>query len=75
MKRIAIITAMLATLVPASAVALDYNCSPLTGGCTPRSSQPSYIDPPTVYVPQRRVAEVAQHSVQLRTCYTPSNRR
>ena len=49
-------TAALAALVTlgsvaAPAFALDYSCSPLTGGCTPRASQPSAFDPPTVYYP------------------------
>jgi hypothetical protein len=40
--------------VAAPAAALDYDCSPITGGCTPRASQPSAFDapyPPVVYVP------------------------
>jgi hypothetical protein len=45
-------TCMALTTTPA--LALDYNCSPMTGGCTPRASQPSVFDPPyppVVYVP------------------------
>jgi hypothetical protein len=51
MKR-TIIAACLALTSPA--FALDYDCSPLTGGCTPRASQPSAFDSTTrVYGPQR----------------------
>jgi hypothetical protein len=40
-------------VLTAPAVALDYDCSPLTGGCTPRASQPSVFDSP-VYYPSPR---------------------
>jgi len=42
---------MLAMIAPAAA--LDYDCSPLTGGCVPRASQPSAFDSPypSTYVP------------------------
>jgi hypothetical protein len=39
-------------LLTTPALALDYNCSPLTGGCTPRGSQPSAFDPPVYYPPR-----------------------
>jgi hypothetical protein len=54
MKTLLAICAVLAMSVPAAA--LDYNCSPLTGGCTPRASQPSAFDSPyaPVYVPRER---------------------
>jgi hypothetical protein len=51
MKRTTLI-ALVALTAPANA--LDYDCSPLTGGCTPRASQPSAFDPPTVYYPSQR---------------------
>jgi hypothetical protein len=46
-------TALVAVLAAAPALALDYNCSPLTGGCVPRASQPVFDPPypPVVYVP------------------------
>ena len=55
MKRIA--AALLVLTVASPALALEYNCSPITGGCVPISSQPSYIDgPSTWYVPpQQRI--------------------
>jgi hypothetical protein len=48
----AVVTLLVALATPA--LALDYSCSPLTGGCTPRASQPSAFDSP-VYRPQPRV--------------------
>ena len=47
-------TALVAVLAAAPALALDYNCSPMTGGCTPRASQPSAFDSPypSTYVPR-----------------------
>ena len=45
------LAACMALATPESA--LDYNCSPLTGGCTPRASQPSAFDSPVYYPPQR----------------------
>jgi hypothetical protein len=49
-----IIVALVALTSPA--FALDYDCSPMTGGCTPRASQPSVFDPPypSTYVPRDR---------------------
>jgi hypothetical protein len=53
MTRLALmLTACMALAAPAHA--LDYSCSPLTGGCIPLASQPSVFDPPyppVVYVP------------------------
>jgi hypothetical protein len=52
MKRTAIIAAALVALT-SPAFGLDYDCSPLTGGCTPRASQPSAFDSPMiVYAPR-----------------------
>jgi hypothetical protein len=49
-KIIAALVAVLAT----PALALDYDCSPLTGGCVPRASQPSAFDSPAIYYPPQR---------------------
>jgi len=52
MTRLALMLAVLVALATRPAVALDYDCSPLTGGCTPRASQPSAFDSPMiVYAP------------------------
>jgi hypothetical protein len=53
MKRITIIAAALLALTT-PAFALDYDCSPYTGACVPRSSSERY-DPPSVYVSPRSV--------------------
>jgi hypothetical protein len=54
MKQTAIIvTTVLAAMLATPAHALDYDCSPLTGACTPRGSQPSAFDQPTVNYPPR----------------------
>jgi hypothetical protein len=44
---------MLVALAAGTANALDYDCSPLTGGCTPRASLPSarFDSPATIYYP------------------------
>jgi hypothetical protein len=54
MRTLLTICAVLAMTVPATA--LDYDCSPITGGCTPRASQPSAFDSPypSTYVPRER---------------------
>jgi hypothetical protein len=53
MKRTTIIAALVALATPANA--LDYNCSPLTGGCTPRATpQPWFDSPAIVYPPSPR---------------------
>jgi hypothetical protein len=45
---------MLVALAAAPALALEYSCSPLTGGCVPRASQPSAFDSPSIYYPPQR---------------------
>jgi hypothetical protein len=47
------IIAALVALATGPAFGLDYSCSPMTGGCTPRASQPSAFDSPypSTYVP------------------------
>jgi hypothetical protein len=50
MKKLITLIALVALATPAHA--LDYDCSPLTGGCTPRASQSSaWFDCPTIYRP------------------------
>jgi hypothetical protein len=54
MTRLALMLAACIALA-APAFALDYDCSPLTGGCVPRASQPSVFDSPyprSNYVPR-----------------------
>jgi hypothetical protein len=35
------------------ALALDYDCSPITGACVPSPPSSVYVPPPIVYAPQR----------------------
>ena len=48
------IIAALVALATGPAFGLDYSCSPMTGGCTPRASQPSAFDSPSIYYPPQR---------------------
>jgi hypothetical protein len=51
--KLTILTAAMWLALSASAHALDYQCSPLTGACVPASSPPSsYDQPTTIFVPQ-----------------------
>jgi hypothetical protein len=51
MKR-TMITVAAYLVLATPALALDYDCSPLTGACVP-ASPPSSVPPPIVYAPQR----------------------
>jgi hypothetical protein len=63
-----IIAALVALTSPA--FALDYDCSPLTGGCTPRASQPSVFDQPVYYPPRIEPRTCTLDGPVARSCDT-----
>ena len=71
MKRFALTLAALVALT-SPAFGLDYNCSPMTGGCVPRASQPSAFDSPVYYPPR---IELRRGGIQDQRVSGPGARR